>query len=123
MNIHLIDALLKNYKAKFYKALEIIEDEVYNDADFQRHLKEVAQRTNMPLSSVESVVKHYIESAAKEVCKNKKHKRRFIFSGYFFFEIHDIQHNPYSSYKVEKKRYKEYIKKKYLLNKSTKKNF
>ena len=56
--------------------LIVLEEEVFQDVDFIRHVKEVSKNEEIPHEVAESVIKHYITSIGLMMIKKTKHKRR-----------------------------------------------
>jgi hypothetical protein len=78
--------------------LEVLENEVFSDADFRRQLLEVSIKLNIPLDVVETVIIHFIQTASLQLIIMKKIFRRIIFIGFFRIEIQEVRYNKSSIY-------------------------
>ena len=75
---------------------QILNDEVYIDLDFNRHIRETAMKQNIEVETAEIVVKHLLENLSSELSTIKKHKRRFLIFTYIYLEIIENKYNKFS---------------------------
>lgn len=75
------------YRISNERLLDIIDDEVFQHQDFQRHLKETAKKLDLPDDVVETVVKNFVLSFALEINKVKRIARRLIVPGWLHIDV------------------------------------
>jgi hypothetical protein len=101
---------------KIQKLQKIMQEEVFENEDFIRHLEETSIKTGFPVSVIKTVVEDYFSRIGTEMIKVKKHKRRFVLFGFMNLEIFESKYNPFSIY-FKQKRYaiprNEWLKSKY----------
>lgn len=78
------------------KLTEILNDEVFINIDFNRHIRETAAKQNIEVETAETVIKHLLSSIGAELSTIKKHKRRFLIFTYIYLEIIENKYNIFS---------------------------
>lgn len=84
--------------------VNMLQDEVFDDPDFIRHIKEVAEKEEVPLEVAETIIKKYITDCGKEMIKVKKHKRRIVLFGHLNIDIVEPKFNKFSIYFKKRKK-------------------
>lgn len=97
LNAHEIKGLTKQ------ELLNVLEDEVFSDNDFKRHINETAIKENVSYDLAETVIKNYIISIGSEMIKIKKHRRRIVVFGFLNIDIIEPKFNKYSIYFKKRK--------------------
>lgn len=83
----------------------VLNEHVFDDYNFKRHIQEVSIKLQIPEDVVESVIKHYLSFICYEMIKIRKIRRRIVIYGFFFLDILE----PY--YDVNSKYYWKFVKK------------
>lgn len=95
--------VLENYKAKLIReleehrktiitepeVLEMMNEKVFKEINFNRHLLETSKSLNIPYEHVDSVMKHYLITMAKQMSLITRVRRRLSIYAFFMIEIKD----------------------------------
>lgn len=84
--------------------LKVLEEEVFQDADFIRHIQEVSKNEQIPHDVVEEVIKHHITRIGKMMIKKTRHKRRITLFGFLNIDILEPTNNEHSIYYKQRKK-------------------
>lgn len=71
------------------QVLEMMNEKVFKEIDFNRHLSETAKTLKIPYEHVDSVIKHYLITMAKQMSLITRVRRRLSIYAFFMIEIKD----------------------------------
>lgn len=83
------------------KVLEIFKAQVQDDIQFQNHIKEVAQKLNLPEETVSEVVNHYLKFITLKFTFLPKHRVNLVIYAFFNIELINPIYNEYSQYNMK----------------------
>lgn len=90
----------KNLNKK--QMLTVLEEQVFSDYSYQRHIDQTAYDLGIPKLVVATVVKHYLESVSIDILRVTKKMRRYIFIGWAHIEILEEKYFEFNGIKSER---------------------
>lgn len=94
-----IERVLNRLKNLTKKELsETLENDVFEQPEFKRHMKELAISENISEEEANKVIKHYLLTVGKEALRITKHRRRIVLFGFMHIDIQEIIYNEHSIY-------------------------